>query len=353
MSWHGIEGHDAVVECFRRAIARGRLASSFLFVGPPGVGKHTFARKLAQALLCETRGEETLDPCGACSACVQAAAGTHPDLLLVAKPADRAFVPLELLIGDQEHRMGQGLCHDIGLKPYRGGRRVAILDDADHLNTEGANCLLKTLEEPPPRSVLILIGTSPAKQLPTIRSRCQLIRFAPLPAPAVADLLVRHGYVSDSAAARQIAAAAEGSLRQAIDLADADLRAFGGVLQEQLDRPGVDSIRLATAVTAFVDEAGRDAPRRRARLRQVLGLAATHYRQALRRASGVASPPNTLPSTASPVGISSPSSSVQRAAACLDRCLDALEQVDRNANQTTLIECWADDVGRLTGGDSA
>jgi DNA polymerase-3 subunit delta' len=84
--WHGIYGHDAIVEQFRRALRRKRLAGSFLFVGPPGVGKRTFALKFAQALLCGTRPEEQLDPCGQCPACVQAAAGTHPDLDVVSKP---------------------------------------------------------------------------------------------------------------------------------------------------------------------------------------------------------------------------------------------------------------------------
>ena len=76
--------------------------------------------------------------------------------------------------------MREGLCHDIALKPFRGGRKIAIIDDADYLNQEGANCLLKTLEEPPEKSVIILIGTSQQRQLPTIRSRCQIVRFAPL-----------------------------------------------------------------------------------------------------------------------------------------------------------------------------
>ena len=84
--------------------------------------------------------------------------------------------------------MREGLCHDISLKPYMGNRKVAIVDDADYLNAEGANSLLKTLEEPPPRSVLILVGTTPAKQLPTIRSRCRIIRFDPLPTETVAEL---------------------------------------------------------------------------------------------------------------------------------------------------------------------
>jgi len=104
---------------------------------------------------------------------------THPDFYIVEKPADKSSIPLALFVGDDDHRMREGLCHDIGLKPFMGGRKVAIIDDADHLNEEGANCLLKTLEEPPPCSVLILIGTSADKQLPTIRSRCQTIRLVP------------------------------------------------------------------------------------------------------------------------------------------------------------------------------
>jgi len=205
MTWHGVEGHDDVVEQFRRALQRRRLASSFLFAGPEGIGKRTFALTLARALLCRNRPEEMLDPCGECPACAQVLAGTHPDLEQVAKPKDRAFIPLELLIGDKEHRGREGLCHNISLKPYMGGRKIAIIDDADHLNPEGANCLLKTLEEPPPKSVLILIGTSPAKQLPTIRSRCQLIRFRPLPADVVAELLIARELVADAADARRLA----------------------------------------------------------------------------------------------------------------------------------------------------
>ncbi len=326
MSWHGIDGHDDVVEQFRRALGRGRLASSFLFVGPAGIGKRTFALKLAQAMLCQTRPEEALDPCGACPSCAQAAAGTHTDLDVVAKPDDKAFIPLALLIGDQDHRRREGLCHNIGLKPSLGGRKIAIIDDADYLNAEGANALLKILEEPPPRSVLILIGTSPAKQLPTIRSRCQLIRFQPLPVEVVASLLISKGLVSDPAEARRLAEHSEGSLQRAVELADPELWTFRDTLLAGLAKPTVDSVSLARAVAAFVDAAGKEAALRRARLRQVVGFAAEFYRRQLREQHDA-----------------------ERAAARIDRCLEAAAQIDRNANQSTLIECWLDDLARGTG----
>ena len=234
MSWHGIEGHDQIVELFRRAIERGRLASSFLFAGPAGIGKRSFAVKLAQAMLCQQRPEEALDPCETCQSCTMVLAGTHPDLDIVAKPADKAEIPVALFIGDHEHRRQEGLCHNIALKPFMGGRKIALIDDADLLNEEGANCLLKTLEEPPPQSLLILIGTSPAKQLPTIRSRCQLVRFQPLAIETVAELLLRQGLAPDAAQARRLAQHSEGSVGRALELADPALWAFRSTLYGHL-----------------------------------------------------------------------------------------------------------------------
>lgn len=347
MSWHGIVGHDHLVEQFRRAVRRERLASSFLFVGPEGVGKRSFALKLAQAFLCQTRPEEELDPCGACPGCLQVAAQTHPDLEVVGKPADKSFIPLELLIGDQEHRMRQGLCFRLSLKPFMGGRKVAIIDDADWLNAEGANCLLKTLEEPPPRSVLILIGTSPAKQLPTIRSRCQLIRFRPLRPDVVADLLVSQQLVGERAEALRLAAYGEGSIRRALELADAELWAFRDRLYEQLAEPMLDATRLGQAIVLFVEEAGKEVSARRRRMRQVLQQAAEFYRQLLRRLSGVQSNVDEKLHAAVEKALPFWQQAPWAAGESLERCLDALEQVDRNVYPAILLDCWMHDLAHM------
>lgn len=347
MTWQTIEGHDRVVEQFRRALERGRLASSFLFVGPSGIGKRSFAVALARTLLCETRPEAAMDPCGHCPACAQVAAGTHPDLIQVAKPKDKAFLPVELFIGDREHRMREGLCYEIGLKPFAGGRKIAIIDDADYFNAEGANSLLKTLEEPPPRSVLILIGTSPARQLPTIRSRCQLVRFEPLSEDLVAKLLVAQGHAADATEARRMAAHAEGSPQRAVELAEAELWKFRETLLSALASGVFEPRRLAEAVGAFVDEAGRDAPPRRARLRLVAGFATEFFRGWLvARHEGKASQDAALGWF-----VKDAQDKLRCADAALiaatERCLDVLEQIDRNANQATLIECWMDDLDRI------
>ncbi|MHB8902674.1 MAG: DNA polymerase III subunit, partial [Thermoguttaceae bacterium] len=341
---HGIVGHDRLGARFRSAIGRGRMSGSFLFVGPLGIGKHTFALKLAQTFLCQTRPEERMDPCGSCPACTQVAANTHPDLLVVARPPDRSFIPLELLIGDKEHRMREGLCHDISLKPYMGNRKVAIVDDADYLNPEGANSLLKTLEEPPPRSVLILVGTTSARQLPTIRSRCRIIRFDPLPSETVAELLIRGGHAGDPAVARRIAQLADGSVGRALRMVDGGLVEFRPRLFAALSRPALESMPLAAAVQSLLEDAGQEAPRRRARFHQVLSAAVDFYRHWLRyTGAGTSSGDPEMDSyVVQAAGTILPDP--EAIGACIDHCLETAEWVDRNLLMANLVEFWA---GRL------
>src|SRR6185312_10200528 len=188
-----------------------------LFVGPEGVGKRTFARKLAQALLCETVPAERLDPCETCPGCVQVEAETHPDFVQFARPEDKHELPIAVI---------RDLCEHFVLKPARGKRKVAILDDADDLNEEAANAFLKTLEEPPPGALLILIGTSAEVQLATIVSRCQVVRFDPLSPEDLAALLQEQGVARDPVDAARLAALGDGSLGRALGLADARLEQF-------------------------------------------------------------------------------------------------------------------------------
>ncbi len=225
MSWHSVRGHDRIVASLRSNLRNGRLPHAFLFVGPDGVGKRTFARKLAQALLCERNPETLLEPCEACPGCVQAAAGTHPDLLEFARPEDRQELPIRVI---------RGLCAEFGLKPARGIRKVAIVDDVDDMNDEAANAFLKTLEEPPPGAVLILIATSAELQLETIVSRCQVIRFDPLPEQDLADLLIERGVATDADDAARLAALGEGSVSRATGLADPELERFRRELIDEI-----------------------------------------------------------------------------------------------------------------------
>jgi len=326
--WQGIHGHDAVVERFRQNLKQGRLAASFLFLGPPGVGKHLFAVKLAQALLCQQSEPESLDPCGQCDSCLLLLAGNHPDLDLVGLPEGKNILPLKLFVGEKPRRHQEGLCYNLSRRPQMGNRRFAVIDDADCLNQESANCLLKTLEEPPQGVVMILIGTSRGRQLPTILSRTQTVRFSALNDDIVRQLLLDQQIVSDQAEADQIAKACGGSLSKAAALADPELREMQQKLLPQLVPGRLDSVRLASELVAFVNQAGKEAEARRKRLRAIFQMVASHFRQLLRAAN---------------LG----SRTTDCLLAILDRCLEAEIQLDSNANLATLLECWLDDLASL------
>ncbi|MFM2095944.1 MAG: polymerase subunit tau [Planctomycetota bacterium] len=352
--WHGIRGQAAVFEQFERSLQRDRLASTYLFVGPPGVGKRSTALAMARALLCESRKETELTACGVCGACTQVLAGTHPDLEVVCKPADRTWIPLELFIGDRENRMREGLCHNLSLKPFRGGRKIAIIDDADYLNPEGANCLLKTLEEPPPRSVLILIGTSPQRQLPTIRSRCQIIRFRPLEQTVLADLIQGQGLISDRDAALELARWADGSLQRAIEYSHPAVREFRSRLLSQLAKGDFWSPEFLKELDAFIESAGKEAPPRRKHLRLAIGFALQFYRELLRALSGAEVRGDEVRGDEALVSAVAKVqqvgfSDVEHVARCIDCCLELLADIDANAHITAVSDVWLDEVTQLAG----
>jgi DNA polymerase III subunit delta' len=345
MHLNELMGHDEIANRFRRALAEGRLAHTFLFVGPEGVGKRSFALALAQSLLCQRRTAELLDACGQCPSCIQVYAGTNPDLITVSRPEGKKDIPVGLLKGDdKDYAVEQSLLFNLGLRPFYGGRKVAILDDADFLNPEGANCLLKTLEEPPPASVLILIGTSTDKQLPTIRSRAQILRFRPLTNDVIAKLLVERQIVADASEAKRLATYSGGSLTRASELADPALWEFRRDVLKQLGQLALSSVGLAQGVIKYVDEAGKDAPPRRARLRLAIGFSTDFFRQLVRRLSGLEPEGDADLITAVESAAGHGAWDLETASDAVERCLEAAAEVDRNANQHTLIEAWLDDL---------
>lgn len=346
MPWQGILGHDAVVERFRKALGRGRLGGTFLFVGPEGVGKATFAERLAATLLCSASSAERFGPCGACESCRLAASGTHPDLIRVAKPAEKSFIPLELLIGGDSKQ--PGLCQQIGLRPFLGGRKVALIDDADSLNVEGANALLKTLEEPPPGSLMFLVSASLDRQLPTIRSRSQIVRFEPLPERDLVELLVSTGLVSDRAQAEQLAPHCQGSLKTAAELTEPALWEFRARLLAELGKPRLGSVELARLVAEFLDEQGGEAPLKRLRLRQTLAFVVDWQRQLLRGSCQLPIAGDAPLRASVESRTSEAACDVEAVIRSIERTLDAAEQVDRNVHPATLVSAWAESLGRLS-----
>jgi len=184
-----ILGHRHIVRLLARAASHQALPPSLIFAGPEGVGKRLAAISLAQALNCETPvalrapgvegaegREDAIDACGTCTACRRIARGVHSDVLLL-EPDDTGAIKVDPV---------RDMVERTQYRPFEGRRRVVIIDPADALLESAQQALLKTLEEPPPGSVFVLITSRPDALLATVRSRCPRLRFQPLvPADAV------------------------------------------------------------------------------------------------------------------------------------------------------------------------
>lgn len=348
-----VVGHQTVKDRFAVALNRDRLPSTFLFVGPEGIGKKTFAIALAKALLCESNDSSSLEACGQCEGCTLMDAGNHPDFELVQKRKDKAYLLIEQFIGVKDRRNQEGMCHNISLTPFRGGRKIAVIDDADFFNQESANCLLKTLEEPPPRSVLIMIGTSEQKQLSTIRSRSQIVHFHPLSTDEVKQVLNTLDTSEIEASSDEMAQQSSGSLQVLQQYREEGLLDFKSQFLSKLASCETMTQGFPKELIGFVDQAGKDAAKRRQRLRLLADFAIQFYRYiALHLAGSTHKIPH---SYLRPVqdAIKNWKSDAEAATECVERCMDVHLQIAANANQATLIEAWLSDLGKLSRGDEA
>ena len=212
MTFNEIVGHRNVIARIARAITRDSLPPSVLLTGPGGVGKRLVAGAIAQAFNCGAPRRDAsgfaLDACGSCSACRRIGRGAYPDVLELA-PGEGGSITVDQV---------RAAIEQVGYRPFEGRRRVIIVDDADLLVPAAQNALLKTLEEPPPRSQLVLVTARPDMLLDTVRSRCPRLRLGPLGVDEVGGILMRQPGI-DAGAARSAAAAAGGSAGRALQMA--------------------------------------------------------------------------------------------------------------------------------------
>jgi DNA polymerase III subunit delta' len=278
----GILGHERSLGLLEAAVAGGRVHHAYLFAGPGGVGKELVARRFAQALLCEAEPDGR--PCLACAACQKVEHQSHPDVVW-ALPQAEAVARGLLSRADLEKAPSRDLRvaevreleRRVRLPPYEGRHKVVILTPADRMNQSAQNALLKTLEEPPGATTLILVTAAADALLPTVRSRCVRIPFGPLPVDLVAEAVAERRGI-DRETARIHATLAGGSLGGALALdpeAVADRRALVDALRGLDPADGV-------ALTAFAEGFTGD----REAADERLGLMSLWYRDVLAAASG-------------------------------------------------------------------
>lgn len=235
MSFQRLVGHRELVAGLLGELAR-RPSHAYLLAGPRGVGKAIVAQGLAHSILCERapgadfccapencatriaaassarRANAPGAPrCGCCAGCVQVAAGVHPDYTYVSRQSNRTEVLIEQV---------RDLIERLGIRPSRGPRRVAIVDDAETLNLPAQNALLKTLEEPPGHTIVFLVTDAEQALLDTVRSRMRPVRFGPLTVAEIAAALKLRAHLLTAERANALARLARGSLARALAMSE-------------------------------------------------------------------------------------------------------------------------------------
>ena len=209
-SFKNIVGNENKIERLKKISAEKNFPHAVIFSGAKGIGKRKIAETCAAVLLCENISDG--EPCGECLNCRTFLAGSHPDFLVI-EPEESKAAP-NIKIGQI-----RDLQSAVSLKPVQAERRVVIIDGAEFMNTPAANCLLKTIEEPPGQTIFILITSNRAGLLMTIRSRCMNVNFDKIPDEEIKNFLQIRGIDN----AEKISLISEGSIGRALNLAE-----FGG-----------------------------------------------------------------------------------------------------------------------------
>jgi DNA polymerase-3 subunit delta' len=253
-----LDQHHAI-GMLRSALRGRRVHHAYIFAGPAGTGRSETAAAFAQALQCERYRE---DACGECDACRRASAGTHPDIRWIEPAAGKQSVGIDQ-IRDVRREAAYG--------PYEAGTKVFVVRPAETMLAEAQNSLLKLLEEPPPRVVFVLIAESPQSLLPTVVSRCQLVRFNLVPTRQIEHAL-RVQYDIEPARARVLAALSGGRVARAAEWArQPDALA---------DRDNVVSLMLRAEREGLLGmlEASESLAKEKGRLADLLDIALLWYR---------------------------------------------------------------------------
>lgn len=265
MSFADILGHERIVDVLRRSLRTGKIAHSYLFEGIPGSGRKKTALTLIQALFCNELPD---DACGECPSCRKVAGGNHADIHFIEPLPDKRDISIDQL---------RAMQRELSLRPYEAPRKTCIIEPAERMSINAANSLLKTLEEPPGDALIILLTENAGMLLPTIRSRCQLIRFSHLSPEHVRTLLERTGM--DSGTASLLSPMSGGSMQLALGLDNESLAARREVVLSILDR--LDISRIATVFDSSEELSGN-----RDETIEVLDMMISFFRDAVHLASG-------------------------------------------------------------------
>jgi DNA polymerase-3 subunit delta' len=270
MSFNDIIGQELAVQLLRNSLKHGRVSHAYLFIGPHGVGKKLAAINLAKALNCEETAEV---PCNRCISCKKIDASIHPDVKYIYPTGTSLSITIDNI---------RELRTQISFKTYEGKKKIYIIAEAENMTIQAANCLLKTLEEPPENSVLILTAADAHLLLRTIVSRCQRVLFNRIELHRIESFLVEH-HGADRSLAHFAANLSQGSLGEALKLKDdTQIPLIKAKLMDVLNRlKNEDAFTLVGEFNNEVfnnDKPGRDAAEYRNKLHMSLDMLTTCFR---------------------------------------------------------------------------
>jgi DNA polymerase III subunit delta' len=338
-NWNLI-GHEWAVNMLKKHIINGTRRHAYLFAGPPGLGRRTLALRFAQALNCQTSIEAGI-PCGQCRDCKQIAAMQHADLSVIEPTIKDPNNPKELIPapnGEIRIQQIRELQKTINLKPYQSRHRVLIFLRFHQANVEACNALLKTLEEAPPYAVLILTADNPEKLLPTIVSRCEILRLRTLSVEEVQKELENRGL--DARQAKLIAHISGGRFGYALRLIENE-----PLLENREERLNdLQSLISASRVEkfAYADKLSRD----KESMRQAILIWLSYWRDVMLRSARAETP---LVNVDRNLEIEDLAGRVDLSIArtVVSGLEDVLEKMERNVNSRLLAEVMLMDLPKL------
>ncbi len=268
MTFSDILAQDHITDHFRKTIASNHLSHAYIFTGQDGIGKTLLAKEFSKAIFCSEKSD---DSCNLCHNCVRIEKNHHPDIHWIEIEEKAKFLKIDNI---------RDLQHSVKLSPVESNYKIFIIKEADRMNEEASNCLLKTLEEPPPNTIIILIANSLTPVKETIKSRCQIIRFHPIPTHIIEDQLINR-FNADTSKVGWISRFCNGSLGNAFELLEDNFYEKNNDIVNRISVSSIDNLLLAEEVIDTYLGSSETLEEKRQSLRRILNCILQFYRDIL------------------------------------------------------------------------
>ena len=268
MPFNDIIAQDHIIDHFKKAIKADRLSHAYIFTGQDGVGKTLFAKELTKVLFCKN---DESDSCNSCLNCIRIENHSHPDVFWTEREEKAKFIKIDNI---------RDLQNSVRLSPLESDYKIFIIKEADRMNEEASNCLLKTLEEPSPSTIIILITNSITAIKETIRSRCQIIRFHPIPTHIIENQLTSNSD-ADANKIRWVSRFCNGSLGNALDLLSNNYYEINNDIVIRMIEPDTDNLVFADEVINSYLSSDDSLEEKRQTLKNILDCILQLYRDLL------------------------------------------------------------------------